>query len=253
VINNKKVFLAYILIFFVFLTFLLFPKYQDNTKLYSFFIKEKLEKPFSFIGLKITNFISLLKSNKENIKKITQLETENKYLININNYLKTIASKHSDQYNIFHENYPTIPISIGASIIGNKNLLLNKSFIINKGSLNGVNIGNYVIDGINVVGRIKSITNYNAEVVTVTSNDYGDEVFIDNQLFIVSGTNNNYLSFLRQKNDIEEISFKKNLKVFIKNEFVDLTLGKIDFINKQPVVIVPQIIDLDNLRVLIDG
>ena len=72
-------------------------------------------------------------------------------------------------------------------------------------------------------------------------------------MFIVSGTNNNYLSFLRQKNDIEEISFKKNLKVFIKNEFVDLTLGKIDFINKQPVVIVPQIIDLDNLRVLIDG
>ena len=252
-INNKKVFLTYILIFFVFLTFLLFPKYQDNTKLYSFFIKEKLEKPFSFIGLKITNFISLLKSNKENIKKITQLETENKYLININNYLKTIASKHSDQYNIFHENYPTIPISIGASIIGNKNLLLNKSFIINKGSLNGVNIGNYVIDGINVVGRIKSITNYNAEVVTVTSNDYGDEVFIDKQLFIVSGTNNNYLSFLRQKNDIEEITLKKNLKVFIKNEFVDLTLGKIDFINKQPVVIVPQIIDLDNLRVLIDG
>ena len=252
-INNKKVFLTYILIFFVFLTFLLFPKYQDNTKLYSFFIKEKLEKPFSFIGLKITNFISLLKSNKENIKKITQLETENKYLININNYLKTIASKHSDQYNIFHENYPTIPISIGASIIGNKNLLLNKSFIINKGSLNGVNIGNYVIDGINVVGRIKSITNYNAEVVTVTSNDYGDEVFIDKQLFIVSGTNNNYLSFLRQKNDIEEITLKKNLKVFIKNEFVDLTLGKIYFINKQPVVIVPQIIDLDNLRVLIDG
>ena len=252
-INNKKVFLTYILIFFVFLTFLLFPKYQDNTKLYSFFIKEKLEKPFSFIGLKITNFISLLKSNKENIKKITQLETENKYLININNYLKTIASKYSDQYNIFHENYPTIPISIGASIIGNKNLLLNKSFIINKGSLNGVNIGNYVIDGINVVGRIKSITNYNAEVVTVTSNDYGDEVFIDKQLFIVSGTNNNYLSFLRQKNDIEEITLKKNLKVFIKNEFVDLTLGKIDFINKQPVVIVPQIIDLDNLRVLIDG
>ena len=252
-INNKKVFLTYILIFFIFLTFLLFPKYQDNTKLYSFFIKEKLEKPFSFIGLKITNFISLLKSNKENIKKITQLETENKYLININNYLKTIASKYSDQYNIFHENYPTIPISIGASIIGNKNLLLNKSFIINKGSLNGVNIGNYVIDGINVVGRIKSITNYNAEVVTVTSNDYGDEVFIDKQLFIVSGTNNNYLSFLRQKNDIEEITLKKNLKVFIKNEFVDLTLGKIDFINKQPVVIVPQIIDLDNLRVLIDG
>ena len=211
-----------------------------------------MEKPFGLISFKTANFISLLESNKENLKKISQLEKENKYLININNYLKTITSKYSDQYNIFHENYPRIPISIGASIIGNKNLLLNKSFVINKGSFNGVNIGNYVIDGINVVGRIKSITNYNAEVVTVTSSDYGDEVFVDNQLFIVSGTNNNYLSFLRQKNDIEEISLKKNQRVVIKNEFVDLALGKIDYINKQPVIIVPQIIDLDNLRVLIN-
>jgi len=253
VINNKKVFLTYIVFFFVFLTFLLFPKYENRTKLYTFFIKEKLEKPFGLISFKTANFISLLESNKENLKKISQLEKENKYLININNYLKTITSKYSDQYSIFHENYPRIPISIGASIIGNKNLLLNKSFVINKGILNGVNIGNYVIDGINVVGRIKNITNYNAEVVTVTSSDYGDEVVVDNQLFIVSGTNNNYLSFLRQKNDIEEISLKKNQRVVIKNEFVDLALGKIDYINKQPVIIVPQIIDLDNLRVLING
>jgi cell shape-determining protein MreC len=253
VINNKKVFLIYIVFFFVFLTFLLFPKYENNTKLYSFFIKEKLEKPFSFIDSKITNFISLIESNKEHLNKITQLEKENKYLININNYLKTITSKYANQYYIFHENYPTAPISIGASIIGDKNLLLNKSFVINKGSLNGVSIGNYVIDGVNVIGRIKSITNYNAEVVTVTSSDYGDEVIINNELFIVTGTNNNYLSFLRQKNDIEEISLKKNLKVVIKNEFVDLTLGKIDFINQQAVIVVPQIINLDNLRVLING
>ena len=252
-INNKKVFLIYIVFFFVFLTFLLFPKYENNTKLYSFFIKEKLEKPFIFIGFKLTNFISLIESNKEHLNKITQLEKENKYLININNYLKTITSKYADQYYIFHENYPTAPISIGASIIGDKNLLLNKSFVINKGSLNGVSIGNYVIDGVNVIGRIKSITNYNAEVVSVTSSDYGDEVIINNELFIVTGTNNNYLSFLRQKNDIEEISLKKNLKVVIKNEIVDLTLGKIDFINQQAVIVVPQIINLDNLRVLING
>ena len=87
----------------------------------------------------------------------------------------------------------------------------------------------------------------------MTSSDYGDEVIIDNELFIVTGTNNNYLSFLRQKNDIEEIRLKKNLKVIIKNEFVDLTLGKIDFINQQAVIVVPQIINLDNLRVLING
>ena len=75
---------------------------------------------------------------------------------------------------------------------------------------------------------------------------------INNQLFIVTGTNNNYLSFLRQKNTIEEIIFKKNQKVIIKNEFVNLTLGRIDFIDKQPVVVIPKKLDLDNLRVLIN-
>ena len=109
-----------------------------------------------------------------------------------------------------------------------------------------------MLDGENVVGRIKSVTNNNAEVVTVISNDYGDEVFINNQSFIVTGTNNNYLSFLRQKNAIEEIIFKKNQKVIIKNELVNLTLGRVDFIDKQPVVIAAKNLNLDNLRVLIN-
>ena len=252
-INNKKVFLVYIVFFFVFLTFILFPKYENNTKLYSYFIKEKLEAPFGFVGLKINTFYSLFQSNKTNIKNIAKLKKENEHLTNINNYLLTITSKYSDQYKIFHENYPTIPITIGVSVIGDRNLLLNKNFIINKGKQSGIDIGNYVLDGVHVVGRIKSITDNNAEVVTVISNDYGDEVVINDQSYIVTGTNNDYLSFLRQKNAIEKIIFKKNQKVIIKNESVNLTLGRIDFIDKQPVVITPKNLNLDNLRVLING
>ena len=251
-INNKKVFLVYIVFFFVFLTFFLFPKYGNNTKLYSHYIKEKLETPFIFISLKINNFYSLFQSNKVHLKNIAELKKENEYLNNINKYLETITSKYSDQYKIFHENYPTIPITIGVSVIGDRNLLLNKNFIINKGKQSGIDIGNYVLDGVNVVGRIKSVTDNNAEVVTVISNDYGDEVVINNQSFIVTGTNNNYLSFLRQKNAIEEIIFKKNQKVIIKNELVNLTLGRVDFIDKQPVVIAAKNLNLDNLRVLIN-
>ena len=251
-INNKKVFLVYIVFFFIFLTFLLFPKYGEKTKLYSYFVKEKLETPFAFIGHKITNFYSLFQSNELHLKNIAQLKKENEYLIKINDYLKTITSKYSDQYKIFHENYPKIPISIGVSVIGNKNLLMNKNFIINKGKQSGIAVGNYVLDGVNVIGRVKSVTNNNAEVVTVISSDYGDEVIIDNQLFIVTGTNNNYLSFLRQKNSINKIVFKKNQKVIIKNEYVNLILGRIDFIDKQPVVITPINLNLDNLRVLIN-
>tara|TARA_B100000925_G_scaffold24115_1_gene16384 strand:- start:558 stop:1229 length:672 start_codon:yes stop_codon:yes gene_type:complete len=221
-------------------------------KLHSYFLKEKLETPFSFFNLKINNFYSLFQSNKLHQKNIIQLEKENEYLLRINKYLLTITSKYNDLYKIFHEDYPTIPTTIGVSVIGDRNLSLNRNFIINKGKQSGVNIGNYVLDGINVIGRIKSITNNNAEVVTVISNDYGDEVIINNQLFIVTGTNNNYLSFLRQKNAIEKISFKKNQKVIIKNEFVELVLGRIDFINKQPVVITHKKLNLDNLRVLIN-
>ena len=136
-INNKKVFLVYIIFFFIFLTFLLFPKYGNNTKLYSYFIKEKLETPFGFIGLKINHFYSLFQSNKVHIKNIDQLEKEKSYLININNYLLTITSKYNDQYKIFHENYPTIPTTIGVSVIGDRNLLLNRNFIINKGKKSG--------------------------------------------------------------------------------------------------------------------
>ena len=49
----------------------------------------------------------------------------------------TITSKYNDQYKIFHENYPTIPTTIGVRVIGDRNLLLNRNFIINKGKKSG--------------------------------------------------------------------------------------------------------------------
>ena len=251
-INNKKVFLTYILVFFVFLTFVLFPKYENITKLHSYYIKENLENPFRYIDSKISNLYSLFQSNKLHLSNISKLQKENDYLTNINQYLKTVITKYSDQHKIFHNNYPIIPISIGASVIGDRDLSLNKNFIINKGKESGIVVGDYVLDGVDVVGRIKSITSNNAEVVTVYSNDYGDEVVIDNQLFIVTGTNNNYLSFLRKKDTIVETLFKKNQKVIIKMELVNLILGRIGFIDQQPVVFPKQKLNLDNLRVLIN-
>ena len=251
-INNKKVFLTYILVFFVFLTFILFPKYENITKLYSYYIKENLEHPFRYIDSKISNLYSLFQSNKLHLSNISKLQKENDYLTNINQYLKTVITKYSDQHKIFHNNYPIIPISIGVSVIGDRDLSLNKNFIINKGKESGIVVGDYVLDGVDVVGRIKSITSNNAEVVTVYSNDYGDEVVIDNQLFIVTGTNNNYLSFLRKKDTIVETFFKKNQKVIIKMELVNLILGRIGFIDQQPVVFPKQKLNLDNLRVLIN-
>ena len=91
-INNKKVFLVYIVFFFVFLTFFLFPKYGNNTKLYSYYIKEKLETPFVFISLKINNFYSLFQSNKVHLKNIAELKIIEKYF-KMGTLVKTIYVK----------------------------------------------------------------------------------------------------------------------------------------------------------------
>ena len=115
-----------------------------------------METPFDLIGFKLKSFYSTFQSNKVHLKNIAKLKKENEYLNKINKYLEIIASKYSDQYKIFHDNYPTIPITIGVSVIGDRNLLLNKNFIINKGKQSGIDIGNYVLDGVNVIGRIKN-------------------------------------------------------------------------------------------------
>ena len=48
------------------------------------------------------------------------------------------------------------------------------------------------------------------------------------------------------------VAINPDAKVIIKNELVNLTLGRVDFIDKQPVVIAPKNLNLDNLRVLIN-
>ena len=251
-INNKKVFLTYIICFFLFLTLILFPNYNSKTKLFTYSLKDKLEFPFTFVGNEIRDLFLVLNLNFDHVNTIKKLEDENNYLQSINKYLLTLTSRYAEQNKIFHESSVKLPISVGVQVLGDRNLIYNKNFIINKGSNSGLAIGDYIIDGLSIVGRVVNINFNTSEVVTVKSVNYGDEVFINGKSYIVSGTNNNYLSFLRQKNAIEKVDFKKNQKVIIKNEFVDLVLGRIDFIDKQPVVITPKNLNLDNLRVLIN-
>ena len=249
-INNKKVFLTYIICFFLFITLFIFPNYSNQPRLLAFYIKDSIEKPFSYIYSVLNNYLNLIKSNQELLISIENLNKENQYLININNYLKVLTSKYDNQYKIFHNNSLTIPSSIGVSVIGDRNLLYNNDFIINKGLKSGINISDYVIDGIDIVGRVKSVNNNTSVVVTVKSIDYGDEVIIDNESYIVSGTNNDYLSFLRQKNNLTETNIKPGKKAIVEKDFVNLTLGKVYYINKQPVIFTKKNFNLDNLRVI---
>ncbi len=247
-INNKKVFLIYIVCFFLFLTLLLFPNYNSKTKLFTYFLKDKVESPFIFVGNEVRDLFLVFNLNFDYADTIKKLEDENNYLQSINKYLLTLTSKYSDQNKIFHQSSVKLPISVGVHILGDRNLVYNKNFIINKGSNNGLVIGDYIIDGLNIVGRIVSINFNTSEVVTVKSINYGDEVFINGKSYIVSGTNNNYLSFLRQKESTEIPDFQAGDIAVVHLNDIKLRLGIVSYDNNQPILLTPDITNFENLR-----
>ncbi len=251
-INNKKVLLIYIICFFLFLTLILFPNYNSKTKLFTFFVKEKIESPFIFVGNEVKGLFLVLNFNFDHINTINKLKQENNYLRSINKYLLTLTSKYSEQNKIFHQSNIELPISVGVKILGDRNLLYNKNFIINKGSKSGLALGNYIIDGLNIVGRVVNINNNTSEVVTVKSINYGDEVFINGKSYIISGTNNNYLSFLRQKESTEIPDFKSGDIAVVHLDNVILRVGIVSFENNQPILLTSDITNLENLRVVIN-
>ena len=181
-----------------------------------------------------------------------ELLKRNEFLKNVNNYLRLLTTKYNDQYKVFHNTDIPIPKSIGVKVIGDRNLTFNKSFIINKGFKHNIKVSNYVIDGNEIVGRVKSVYSNTADVVTVKSIDYGEEVIINGESYIVSGTNNDYLSFLRKKDSSQEYNFSKNQTAYVKNNLINLILGKIDFKNNHPIIYTKYNFNLDNLRVILD-
>ncbi len=247
-INNKKVFSIYIICFFLFLTLILFPNYNSKTKLFTYFLKDKVEYPFIFIGNEVRDLFLVFNLNFDHMNTIKKLEDDNNYLRSINKYLLTLSSKYSEQNKIFHQSSIKLPISVGVQVLGDRNLVYNKNFIINKGSNHGLTIGDYIIDGISIVGRIVNINYNTSEVVTVKSINYGDEVFIDGKSYIVSGTNNNYLSFLRQKESTEIPDFQSGDIAVVHLDNVILRLGIVSFDNNQPILLTSDITNLENLR-----
>ena len=249
-INNKKVFLIYIICFFLFLTLILFPNYNSKTRLFTYFLKDKIESPFIFVSDKVKDLFLVLNLNFDYLGTIKKLEIDNNYLKSINKYLLTLTSKYSEQNKIFHQSSIKLPVSVGVQVLGDRNLVYNKNFIINKGSNSGLAIGDYIIDGLSIVGRVVNINFNTSEVVTVKSINYGDEVFINGKSYIVSGTNNNYLSFLRQKESTKLPDFQSGDIAVVHLDSVILKLGVVSFVNNQPILLTSDITNLENLRAI---
>ena len=249
-INNKKVFLIYIICFFLFCTLILFPNYNSKTKLFIYFLKDKVESPFIFVGKEVRDLFLVLNLNFDYMNTIKKLEDENNYLQSINKYLLTLTSRYSEQNKIFHQLSVKLPISVGVQVLGDRNLVYNKNFIINKGSNSGLAIGDYIIDGLSIVGRVVNINSNTSEVVTVKSINYGDEVFINGKSYIVSGTNNNYLSFLRQKDSTEIPDFQAGDIALVHLDDITLRIGIVSYENNQPILLTSDVTNFENLRVV---
>ena len=249
-INRKKVFLIYTICFFLSITLILFPNYNSKIRLLSFYIKDKSELPFIHLTNEFKIIFEKINLNKEYLKTIKNLEQQNNYLKSINNYLLTMTSKYSEQNRIFHNKSIEIPISIGVQIIGDRNLIYNKNFIIDKGINDGLMIGDYIIDGLNIVGRIVNLESNTSEVVTVKSINYGDEVFVNGKSYIVTGTNNDYLSFIRQKESTQIPDLKSGDLATVQLNNVILRLGTVYFENDQALLITNDFTNLENLRAI---
>ena len=249
-INNKKVFLIYIICFFLFCTLILFPNYNSKTKLFIYFLKDKVESPFIFVGKEVRDLFLVLNLNFDYMNTIKKLEDENNYLQSINKYLLTLTSRYSEQNKIFHQLSVKLPISVGVQVLGDRNLVYNKNFIINKGSNSGLAIGDYIIDGLSIVGRVVNINSNTSEVVTVKSINYGDEVFINGKSYIVSGTNNNYLSFLRHKESTEIPDFQAGDIAVVHLDDITLRIGIVSYENNQPILLTSDVTNFENLRVV---
>ena len=249
-INNKKVFLIYIICFFIFCTLILFPNYNSKTKLFIYFLKDKVESPFIFVGKEVRDLFLVLNLNFDYMNTIKKLEDENNYLQSINKYLLTLTSRYSEQNKIFHQLSVKLPISVGVQVLGDRNLVYNKNFIINKGSNSGLAIGDYIIDGLSIVGRVVNINSNTSEVVTVKSINYGDEVFINGKSYIVSGTNNNYLSFLRHKESTEIPDFQAGDIAVVHLDDITLRIGIVSYENNQPILLTSDVTNFENLRVV---
>tara|TARA_B110000305_G_scaffold122668_1_gene137330 strand:- start:29 stop:535 length:507 start_codon:yes stop_codon:yes gene_type:complete len=160
-------------------------------------------------------------------------------------------SKFNELNYILFDELGDFPKSVGVNIIGNKNHLIQDVFIIDKGFASGISIGDYLLSSNNIIGRVKEVNFNYSEVVGVLNLDYGDEIIIDNKSYIVSGTNDKYLRFVRRKDSTEVFNLKSGdiAKIKINNHY--LNLGSVKILNDDYVIIPKLTTSYSTARVVI--
>ena len=222
--NNKKLTILIALLAISFLLLFFFPSVNSKIIINFYNFKNFIYKPVEVIGIKIINYKNKIDLNNNNLSKISQLKREVKNLTEINNSLIIALSKFNELNEILFNQHEDLPKSVGVKIIGNKNHLIANIFVINKGYNFGISKGDYLINKKYIIGRVKEVNNNGSEVVGILNTDYGEEVLIGSDSYIVSGTNKNYLNFIRKKNTTKKMNLKigETAKVKVGNVYLEL-------------------------------
>ena len=249
--ENKTIFIIFLLILSFFLLLFLFPSVNSKITIQFYNIKNVIYKPIDIIEKNISNYLRIINLNNNNLIKIKKLNAEIDILKEINSNLLINLSKFNELNEILFNQPQELPKSVGVKIIGNKQQSIEDMFVIDKGYSSGVKEGDYLIKFKHIIGRVKESNFNNAKVVSIFNKNYGDEVIIGKKTFIVSGTNDDYLIFIRQKNSTEQMKLNAGeiVKIKINNFYAEL--GKVELLNSN-YIIKPFIKVVDTARVLIN-
>lgn len=191
--SNKKTYIFIVLCFiFIFLDYSnqsIFKKTKNIINDVSSHFSYWIIKPFQIVYNipSIINEISLLKKESEKIKKlentIRSLKLKNDYINKEANKLKNFILEESNYSNI----------SVTAKVLYNNKNIFSKSIIINKGSFDGVKIGNPVVKNNNLIGQVIEVNLKSSRVILMEDLNSRIPILIGKNLYQAIMTGNSDL------------------------------------------------------------
>lgn len=131
--------------------------------------------PFKFVFGKIETYGELKDINKKyndllsNVDRIDSLTAEN---IELRKQLESLKEELNIKYTINGYTY------LNATVVNRNVASWYNTITINKGSYNGVNLGNAVVNSKGMIGKIISTTTFTSEVKLLTTNDTNTKISV---------------------------------------------------------------------------
>ncbi|MCE3268724.1 MAG: hypothetical protein K0R49_976 [Burkholderiales bacterium] len=159
-----------------------------------------IQKQMSLMQFRITNYPKLILLQHSRQK---QLETENRQLKKqVEQYSVQLQQKENLQHDIeafkdlkaAHVQYDNFKTNVAQAVI-DVNYLVNNKLLVNKGSNDGVEPGQAVVNKFGVIGQIGVVNGKNSQAILITNQDY--KIYLQNSItkskMLAQGVGNNKL------------------------------------------------------------